>query len=122
MNHRKCSPDPVFSEVLRLSNSYLLPRNRKTPRETLTTGYDLEDGGIGVRVPVGTRIFSSPVVQTYSVLGLTQLRIQWVPAALYPGAQQPEREADHSLPSSVKARKPGSIHSFPIRLHYILLN
>jgi hypothetical protein len=26
----------------------------------IVTGYGLEDGGVGVRVPVGSRIFSSP--------------------------------------------------------------
>jgi hypothetical protein len=26
----------------------------------IATGYGLDDGGVGVRVPVGSRIFSSP--------------------------------------------------------------
>jgi hypothetical protein len=32
----------------------------------IATGYGLEERGVGVRVPVGSRIFSSPKVQTGS--------------------------------------------------------
>jgi hypothetical protein len=32
----------------------------------IATGYGLDDQGVGIRVPVGSRIFSSHVVQTGS--------------------------------------------------------
>lgn len=35
-------------------------------------------------------------------LGPTQLPIQWVPQALFPGIKRPMREADHSCPSGMK--------------------
>jgi hypothetical protein len=54
----------------------------------IATSYGLDDRGVGVRVPVGSRIFSSPIVQPGSEV--------WVPEALSPGIKQPGREVDHS--------------------------
>jgi hypothetical protein len=48
--------------------------------------YGLEDRGIGVRVPVVSRIFSSPR-RPERALGSTQPPIQWVPGALSPGGR-----------------------------------
>jgi hypothetical protein len=56
----------------------------------ITTGYGLDDRGVGVRVPVGSRIFST---SSRPALGSTQPSIQWV--ALYPGVKRPRHEADH---------------------------
>jgi hypothetical protein len=33
---------------------------------SIATGYELDDRGVGVRVPVGSRIFTSPIVQNGS--------------------------------------------------------
>jgi hypothetical protein len=41
----------------------------------IATGYGLDDRGVGVRVPVGSRIFSSRRLDR--LLGPTQLSIQW---------------------------------------------
>jgi hypothetical protein len=35
----------------------------------------------------------------------TQPPIQWVPGAPFPRVKQPEREADHSTPTSAKVKK-----------------
>jgi ABC-type lipoprotein release transport system permease subunit len=48
----------------------------------IATGYGMDDRGVGVRVPVGSRIFFTSSRPT---LGPTQLPIQWVPGALSPG-------------------------------------
>jgi hypothetical protein len=48
----------------------------------LSTGYRLDDGEVGVRVPVGSRIFST---LSRPALGPTQPPIQWVRGALSPG-------------------------------------
>jgi hypothetical protein len=32
----------------------------------IVTGYGLDDQGVGVQIPVGSRIFTSPIVQTSS--------------------------------------------------------
>jgi hypothetical protein len=49
----------------------------------IATGYGLDDGGIGVQVPVGSRIFFSP--SRADRLWGPQPPIQWVPGALSPG-------------------------------------
>jgi hypothetical protein len=69
----------------------------------IATGYMLDDGGIGVRVPVGSRIFYSAASR--SALGPTRPPIQWVPGALPPGVKRPGREADHSPPTNAEVMK-----------------
>jgi hypothetical protein len=86
----------------------------------IATGYWLDDRGVGVRVPVGSRIFST---SSRPALGSTQPPVQWVPGALSPGIKQQGREADHSPPTSAEVKKDVDlcIHS-PIRLHGVVLN
>jgi hypothetical protein len=48
-----------------------------------------------------------------SVLGPTQPPIQWVPGALSMGVKRPDREADHSPPSSAESRNVWSYTSTP---------
>jgi hypothetical protein len=47
-------------------------------------------------------LFSNVIV---SFLGSTQLPIQCVPGALFPGVKQQGREADHSPPASAEVKK-----------------
>jgi hypothetical protein len=61
----------------------------------ITTGYGLDDRGVGVRVPVVSRL----------ALGSTQRPIQWVPGAPSPWAKRPGREVDHSPPTSAEVKK-----------------
>jgi hypothetical protein len=49
----------------------------------IATGYELDDRGVGVRVPVGSRIFST---SPRPALGPTQPPIQWVPE-FFPGVK-----------------------------------
>jgi hypothetical protein len=63
----------------------------------IATGYGLDDRGVGVQVPVGSRIFST---SSRPALGPTQSPIQWVP-----GVKQQRREADHSPPASAEVKK-----------------
>jgi hypothetical protein len=49
---------PICSRCNSISSSYLL-RSRNSA-VGIATGYGLDDGGVGVRVPVGSRNFSSP--------------------------------------------------------------
>jgi hypothetical protein len=51
---------------------------------------------------VSLSLFSMYTVK--SVLGPTQLPIQWVPADLTPGVKRPGREAHHSPPSSSEVK------------------
>jgi hypothetical protein len=57
--------------------------------------FELHGRGVGVRVPVGTRIFSSPR-RPDRFWGSTQPPIQWVPLDPSPGVKRPEREANQS--------------------------
>jgi hypothetical protein len=54
--------------------------------------YGLDDRGVGVWVPVGSKIVST---SSRPALGSTQPPIQWVTGALSPGVKRPGREADH---------------------------
>jgi hypothetical protein len=71
----------------------------------IVAGYGLDDLGVGVRVLVGAKMFSSPSRPDW----LCQPPIQWVPTALFPGVKQKGREPDHSPPTSAEI-KCGSIH------------
>jgi hypothetical protein len=71
---------------------------------SIETTYVLVDRGVGVRVPVGSRIFSFPM-SSKPALGYTQPPIQWIPGALPPGVKRPWREADHSPPASAEVKK-----------------
>jgi hypothetical protein len=68
----------------------------------IVTGDELDDRGVGVRVPVGSRIFSK---SSRLALRSTQPPVQWVPGALSPGVKRPGREADHSPPTSAEVKK-----------------
>jgi hypothetical protein len=57
----------------------------------IATGYGLDGRGVGVRVTVGSRIFST---SSRPALRPTQPPIQWVPAVLSPGVKRQGREAD----------------------------
>jgi hypothetical protein len=69
----------------------------------IATSYGLDDRGVGVRVPVGSRIFSSP--DRPDRLRSTQPPIQRVPGALSPGVKRSGREVDHSPPTSAEVKK-----------------
>jgi hypothetical protein len=67
----------------------------------IATCCGLDNRGVGVRVPVGSRIFSSPRRPDWP----TQTPIQLVPGALSPGVNRQGREADHSFPTSAEVKK-----------------
>jgi hypothetical protein len=93
------------------SNIFLWKRDRAVG---ITTGYGLDDQGIGVQAPLGARIFTSPCrpdrfwgpsLSSRQILGPTQPPIQWVLVFLSPDVKRPGREADHSPPSCTKVKK-----------------
>jgi hypothetical protein len=116
-------PESTSSETQTLpprsvSFHLLQPSNRSRDSAFgIATGYGLDDRGVGVRVPVISRIFSSP----------RRLERLWGPPNLlsngFRGVKWPGREADHSPPTSSEAKTCVDIyiHS-PIRLHGIVLN
>jgi hypothetical protein len=68
----------------------------------IATGYRLDDLGAGIRVSVGSRIFST---LSRAARGPTQIPIQWVPGALSVGVKWPGHEAHHSPPTSAEVKK-----------------
>jgi hypothetical protein len=82
----------------------LSPVNIKTwdSIDGIATGYGLDDQGVEVQVPVGSRIFSTSSRLT---LGSTKLPIQWVTGTLSSGVKRPGHEADHWPPASTGAKK-----------------
>jgi hypothetical protein len=76
----------------------------------IVTGYVQDDPGLGVRVPVRYRLFSSPQ--------LPDLLTSSHPMALSPGVKRPGREADRSPPASAEVKKTWVFACFP---PYILM-
>jgi hypothetical protein len=68
----------------------------------IATGYGLDDGGFGVRVPLGSRIPLLHVVQTGSEAHLASYPMGTRGSP--PGVKQPGREADHSPPTSAEVK------------------
>jgi hypothetical protein len=70
----------------------------------IETAYRLDDGWVGVGVPVGSRIFSSPY-RPDRFWGSTQPPIKWVQGAISPGVKQQGREGGNSPPTSAEVKK-----------------
>jgi hypothetical protein len=73
----------------------------------IATGYGLDDRGVGVRVPIGSRIFFSSLVQSGSGVH---------PTTSYPmgtAVKRPGCEADHSPPVSAEVKKISIYTSMP---------
>jgi hypothetical protein len=78
----------------------------------IATGYRL-DRRVGVRVLVGSRIFSPPR-RPDRLWGPPSLLSNDYQGALSPGVKRQWREADHSPPASAEVKKMcGSIHPLP---------
>jgi hypothetical protein len=68
----------------------------------IATGYELDGRVVGVRVPIGARIFSTA---SRPAQGPIRPPIQWVREALSPGVKRQRREADHSPSTSGEVKK-----------------
>jgi hypothetical protein len=69
----------------------------------IMTGYGLQDREVGVRVPVGSRIFSSPR-RPDRLWGPPNLHLMGTGDS-FPGGKRLGREADHTLPTNVEVKK-----------------
>jgi hypothetical protein len=73
----------------------------------IATGYVLDDRGVGVRVTMGSRVFS-PLRRLDRMWGPTEPPIQWVKGTLCTLVKRPRRETNHWL-TSAELKKCGSI-------------
>jgi hypothetical protein len=87
----------------RWNRIYSLLRSRDSA-VGIATGYGLDDRGVGVRVPVGSRIFSSPR-RPDRLWGPPNLLSNGYRGALSPGVKRPGRYADHSPPANAEVKK-----------------
>jgi hypothetical protein len=93
---------PASQHIFPMPSKQKVFGNRSV-RAGIATGYGLDDRGVGVRLPSGTKILVSAASGLQ--LGPTQLPIQWVSVAISPGVKQRGREADHSPPTSAEVKK-----------------
>jgi hypothetical protein len=68
-----------------------------------STAFGLDDRGVGVRVPVGARIFTSR--HSDRLWDPLHLLPNGYRGALSAGVKRPGREADYSTPASAKVKK-----------------
>jgi hypothetical protein len=71
---------------------------------SIATGYGLDDRGVGIRVPVGTKIFPSPY-RPDRLWGLPSLLSKKVPGTISPGVKRQGRQADHSPPTNAEVKE-----------------
>jgi hypothetical protein len=62
---------------------------------------------------VGAHVFERRFDSACCTVGGPHTPIQWVPGAVSLGVKRPEREADHSPPSTAKIKKSGPIPPLP---------
>jgi hypothetical protein len=82
----------------------------------IATGYGLDDQRVGVRVPVGARIFSSPCYSD---------RLWGPPSLLLNGyrvVKRSKREAEHSPTTRAEVKKTWIYTSNALRLHGVVFD
>jgi hypothetical protein len=86
----------------------------------ITLGYGLDDRGLEPRQGLGIFLFTTV---SRPPLRPTQPHVQWVPWAIPLGVKRPERETDHSSPSSAEVKNACSYIATPaICLHAVVLS
>jgi hypothetical protein len=104
---------PLFREIFQIKVEIFneLIFMRYISAGGIATGYGLDDRGVGVRVPVGLRIFTHHVVQTGS--GVHPTSYPMGTGDSFPGVKRPGREADHT-PTSAEVKKTWVYTSTPL--------
>jgi hypothetical protein len=91
-----------YTRIYKIMFKNWVPTSRDSAVGT-ATGYGLDGWGVGVRVPVGAGLLSSPH-RPELYFGPTQPPIQRLPGALSPGIKRPGSEADHSPPTTAEVK------------------
>jgi hypothetical protein len=87
----------------------------------IATGYGLDDGGVGARVPVEARIFSSPR-RPDRLRGPSSVISTGYGGSFPRGLSGSGVKLTTHLQLMPRSRKCGSIHPLPISLHGVVLN
>jgi hypothetical protein len=109
-----CSLHPILQSI-QFFVSDMISTNLTGSRDSVVhikTGYWLDDRGVGVRVSVGSRIFSSPRRPDW-LWGPTSLLLNAYRGALSPGLKRRRREANTQLQLVPKSRDCAFIHPLP---------
>jgi hypothetical protein len=89
----------------------------------IALGYGLEDRGSRVRFPAGVGNFSLHHRCVQNGSGAQPASYLMGTRGSFPGVKRPEREADHSPPSSAEVKNAWSYTTAsPIRLHGVMLS
>jgi hypothetical protein len=87
----------------------------------IATGYGLDGRGIGVQVPIGERLFSSP--RRPHRLSDPHSFVSNEYRGIFTRAKRPRREAHHSPSTSAKVKNTFFyIFTYPIHFHVVVLN
>jgi hypothetical protein len=73
-------------------------------RVGIANGYGFDDQGVGVRVPVGAKIFTIPC-RPDRLWGPSSHLTNGYRGTLSPGVKRPRREADYLPPTSAEVKK-----------------
>jgi hypothetical protein len=92
----------VFLIQFKFETVYVINLRCRNSAIGIATGYGLDERGTRVRVPVGSRIISTP---SRPAPGPVQPPIECVPGAVFPGVKWQGLEADHSPPASAEVKK-----------------
>jgi hypothetical protein len=101
-----------LNQVASLQNSNFMSNSDSLSRVSvvgIVTSYGLHDRGVGVRVPVGSRISSSPR-HLDQLWGPPNLLSSGYQGALSSGVKRPGRELTTHIQLLLRSRKCGSIH------------
>jgi hypothetical protein len=103
----------TFQKTVLLKNKQFYFFMTRDSSVGIATGYGLDGRGVGVRVPVGSRIFSSQHSPDH--FGTHPASYPMGTRSSLPGGKAP-------LQLVPRSRKSGSMHPPPIHLHGVVLN
>jgi hypothetical protein len=116
----KISNDLIGNWTRDLQACNIVPRCRDSVLG-IVNGYKMDGRGVGVRVPVWSRIFSSPCCQD-RLWGSPNLLSNGYRGYFSRGSNNRGVKVPTYLQQVPRSRKCGSIHPLPIRLHGVVLN
>jgi hypothetical protein len=94
----------IWNEAVEIYLTYFFPVRSRDSSVGIANGYGLDGQGVAVRVPVESRIFSSPRLPN-QLWGSPSLISNGYQGVVSTGVKRPRREADHSAPNTAEVKK-----------------